>query len=153
MATCTVTKPKENEVSYSMEVRSQSNQAFGSVGVRSKVPNDMHMICIYLFSHGCEVMPVRGYGFCFLNAIDLLLCCDYNEVVTVSNLASNILGHLVANVDYYKQFHTEDILQDTEGYFKFGNYCDSIIGQVLTATAKALKMNESANISERARWK
>ena len=54
---------------------------------------------MHLVSHGCKVMPVRGDGFCFLNAIDLVLYCDNNEAVTVNSLESNILGHLTANVD------------------------------------------------------
>ena len=70
-------------------------------------------------------MPVRGDDFCFLNAIGLVLYCDYNEVVTVDSLASNILGHLVANVDYYEWFHTGDVLRDTWSYFKFGNNHES----------------------------
>ena len=45
----------------------------------------------------------------------------------------------MANVDYSKQFHTGDTLWDAEGYFKFWNYCDSIIDLILTA----LNMNLS----------
>ena len=100
-------------------------------------------IGIYLFRYSCQVMPARGDGFCFLNTIDLALYCDYNEVVMVDILANNILGHLAANVNYYKQFHTGDILWDTEGFFKFGNYCDSVINLIIIATAKALSVNLS----------
>ena len=32
---------------------------------------------IYMYNHGCQVMPVRGDGICFLNAIDLVLYCDH----------------------------------------------------------------------------
>ena len=52
---------------------------------------------IYLFSYGHQVTPIRGDGFCFLNAIDLVLYCKYNEVVMVDSLASNILGHIAVN--------------------------------------------------------
>ena len=62
-----------------------------------------------MFSHSHQVMPVKDDGFCFLNAIDLVPYCDYNEVVTVDSLASHILGHLADNVDYYKWFHTGDV--------------------------------------------
>ena len=88
-------------------------------------------------------MLVRGNGFCLLNAVDLVLYCDYNEVVTVYSLASNILEYLIANVDYYKQFHTADVLQDAEGYLKFENYCDNIIDVIIFATTKGLHMNLS----------
>ena len=86
-------------------------------------------------------MPVRSDGFCSLNATDLVLYCDCNEVVTVDSLASNILGHLVANVDYYKEFNAGAVLWDTEGYFKFGNYCDSVIDLIIIAITKALTLN------------
>ena len=68
---------------------------------------------IYLYNHGCEVMLVRSNHFCFLNAIDMVLYCKYNEVVTVNSLASIILGHLAGNVNYYEWFHKGDILRDT----------------------------------------
>ena len=93
-------------------------------------------------------MPVRGNGFCFLNALDLVLYCDYNEVVIVASLASSILGHLVANVDHYKWFHAEDILRDTEGYFKFGNSCHSVINLIIIANTKALNINGNIQVIE-----
>ena len=79
----------------------------------------------------------------FLNAIDLALYCDHNEEVKFNSLASSIPGHLVANVHYYKQFHTGDVLKDAEGYFKFGCYCYSIVDQIIITTTKALTMNLS----------
>ena len=60
----------------------------------------------------------------------------------VDSLASNILGHLVTNVDYYKQFHTGDVLWDVKGYLKFGNYCDSV-DLIIIATTEVLHMNLS----------
>ena len=98
---------------------------------------------LYLFSHSHQVMTAKGDGFCFLNGIDLVLYCDYNEVTMVDRLTSNILGHLVANVDYYKQFHAGDILLDAEGYFIFGNNCESFINLIINSTTKALNMNLS----------
>ena len=98
---------------------------------------------IYLVSLGCKVMLVKGDGFCFLNAIDLVLYCGYVEVITLENMVNNILEHLVANADYYKLFHTGDLLWDVEGWFQFGNYSDSIINVIITATTKALHVNLS----------
>ena len=97
-------------------------------------------------------MAVRGDGFCLLNAIDLLLYCDFDEVVTVDNMANSVLEHLATNIDYYKQFHTGDLLWDSKGYFKFGNYCDSVMDIIIVATPKSTTP-ESVNLSERARWK
>ena len=88
-------------------------------------------------------MPIRGDGFCFLNAIDLVLYCEYNEVVTVNSLASNILGHLVGNFNYCEWFHTGDILRDAKGYFKCENYCDSVVDLIIIVTTKALNLNLS----------
>ena len=85
-------------------------------------------------------MPIRGDGFCFLNDIDLVLYCDQNEVVALDSLGSNILGNLATTVDYYEQFHTGDVLKDTEGYLIFGSYCDTVLDVIIIATAKALKL-------------
>ena len=111
-----------------------------SIICNMKMPWDQ--LGIHLFSHGNQALPVRGDSFCFLNAIDLVFYCDY-EVVMVDSLESSVQGHLVANVDYYKWFHIGDILQYAEGYFKFGNYCDSVINLIITATAKTLNMDLS----------
>ena len=59
-----------------------------------------------MYNLGHQVILVMGDGFCFLNATDLVLYCDHNEVVAFNSLASIILGHLVANVNYYEWFHT-----------------------------------------------
>ena len=88
-------------------------------------------------------MPVMGNGFCPLNAIDLVLYCDYNEMVTVDHMANNILEHLAVNADYYKQSHTDDIIQDTDMCFKFGIYGNSTIDVITIATRKAVHLNLS----------
>ena len=46
-------------------------------------------------------------------------------------------------ITHYKQFHTEGILRDLEGYFKFGNYCDSVVNLIIIATTKPLNLNVS----------
>ena len=46
----------------------------------------------------------------------------------------------MANVYYYKQFHTGDVLKDAERYFKFGTHCDHVL-DLIVATARALKLN------------
>ena len=55
---------------------------------------------IYAYNFGCPVMPVMGDDICFLNAIDMVLYFDHNEVLTFDSLKSTILGHLAANVKY-----------------------------------------------------
>ena len=88
-------------------------------------------------------MPVRCDGFCFLNAVEFVLYCDHNEVVTLNSLTSNILGHIVANVNYYKQLNTGDTLKDAEGYLKLGSYGKSVLNVIIIATTRALKLNLS----------
>ena len=73
----------------------------------------------------------------------MVLYCDYDETVTVDHMANNILEHLATNADYYKQFHTVDLIQDVEGYFKFGIYCDSIVDVITVTTTKVLYLNLS----------
>ena len=56
-------------------------------------------------------------------------------------MESTILGHLAANVRYYKLFHTGDVIKNAERYFKFGMYCDNVLNVIVVATARALKLN------------
>ena len=77
-----------------------------------------------------------GDYFCFLDANDLVLYCDYDEALTVDHMANNILEHLAASADYYIQFHTGDLIPDGEGHFKFGVCCDSIIDVIIVATGE-----------------
>ena len=59
-------------------------------------------LCIYVYNLSCQVTPVRADGFCFLHAVDMVLYMDHDEVLTFDSMESTILGHLVANVRYYK---------------------------------------------------
>ena len=65
----------------------------------------------------------------------------HDEVVTLDSMESIILGHLVANVKYYKLSHTGDVLKETGRYFKLGTYCDNVLNVIVVATARALKLN------------
>ena len=71
----------------------------------------------------------------------MVLYMNHDEVVTFASMESTILGHLLANVNYYKMFHTGDILKDTKMYFKCGVYCDNVLNLIVVATARALKLN------------
>ena len=89
-------------------------------------------------------MPLRNDGFCFLNAIDMVLYCDHNERLTYDSLESTILGHLAANVMYYKLLHTGDMLKDAERYFTFESYCDNVLDVIIIiTTTRALRLNLS----------
>ena len=66
---------------------------------------------------------------------------DYDEEMTLGKLQSRILDHMAANVNYYKQFHTGNVLKDVKRYFKFGTYCNSVVDLIVVATARALNMN------------
>ena len=66
---------------------------------------------------------------------------DYEEDMTLGKLQSSILNHMEANTNYYKQFHTGNVLKDMKRYFKFGTYCNSIIDLIVVAMARALDMN------------
>ena len=48
---------------------------------------------------------------------------------------------MAANVNYYKQFHTGNVLKDVKRYFKFSTYWDSIVDPIVVAMARALNMN------------
>ena len=65
-------------------------------------------------------------GFVSYLAVCLTVCMDHDEKMTLGKLQSSILDHMAANVNYYKQFHTGNVLKDVKRYFKFGTYCNSI---------------------------
>ena len=88
-----------------------------------------------------KVTPVRDDGFCFLRAVCLAVCMDHDEEMSVKKLQSSVLNHMQANVDYYKKFHTGNVLKDVKRYFKLGTYCDSVVDIIVIAAARALNMN------------
>ena len=63
---------------------------------------------------------------------------DNEEDMTLGKLQSSILNHMEANTNYYKQFHTGNILKDVKRYFKFGTFAVDLI---VVAMARALNMN------------
>ena len=94
---------------------------------------------VYKLQH--QVIPIRADGFCFLQAVCPTVCIDHDENMTLGKLQSSILDHMEANTNYYKQFHTGNILKDMKRYFKFGTYCNSIVDLIVVAMARALNMN------------
>ena len=85
--------------------------------------------------------PVRKDGFCFMHTVEMVLYMDHDKVVTFDSMERTIPGHLVTSVNYYKMFHTGDVLKDAKRYFKFGRYCDNVLNLIVVATSKALKLN------------
>ena len=71
----------------------------------------------------------------------MTVCMDHDEEMTLGKLQTSILDHMAANVNYYKQFHTGNVLKDVKRYFKFGTYCDSVVDLIVVAMARALNMN------------
>ena len=88
-----------------------------------------------------QVIPIRDDGFCFLETVCMAVCMDHDEEMSLEKLQSSILEHMAANVDYYQNFHTGNILKDVKKYFKLGTYCDSVVDIIVIATARALNMN------------
>ena len=100
-----------------------------------------NQLCIYIYNLGHQVIPVGVSGFCFMHAVDMVLYLYHDEVITFNSMESTIMGHLGANVKYYKHFHTGLILKDEERYFIFRMYCDNVLNLVIVDTARALKLN------------
>ena len=103
------------------------------------MPWDKLPQCIYKLQ--CQVIPNRADGFCFLHAVCKTVCMDHDEEMTLCKLKSSILDHMAANVNYYKQFHTGNVLKEMKRYFKFGTYCNRIVNLIVVAMARALNMN------------
>ena len=95
----------------------------------------------FIYKLRCQVITSRADGFCFLHAVCLTVCMGHDEEMTLGKLKSSILDHMAANVNYYKQFHTGNVLKDVKRYFKFGKYCDSVVDLIVVAMARALNMN------------
>ena len=66
---------------------------------------------------------------------------DHDEEMTLGILQSSVFDHMAANVNYYKQFHTGNVLKHMKRYFKFGTYCNSVVDLIVVAMARALNMN------------
>ena len=71
----------------------------------------------------------------------MVLYMDHDEVVTLDSMESSILSHLAFSINYYKLFHTRDVLKDAEKYFKYGTYCDNVLDIIVVSTARALNLN------------
>ena len=95
----------------------------------------------FIYKLPCQVIPNRADGFCFLHAVCLTACLDHDEEMALGKLQSSILDHMAANVNYYKEFHTGNVLKDANRYFKFGTYCNSVVDLIVVAMARALNMN------------
>ena len=76
----------------------------------------------FVYRLQCQVIPNGADGFCFLHAVCLTVCMDHNEEITLGKWQSSILDHMAGNVNYYKQFHTGNVLKDMKRYFKFGTF-------------------------------
>ena len=94
---------------------------------------------LYVYNLGPQVTVARSNGFCFLHAVGMVLYMDHDEMVTLYNMESSILDHLVSNANYYKLFHTGHVLKDAQRYFKFGTYCENVLNLIAVARARALK--------------
>ena len=71
----------------------------------------------------------------------MVLYLDHDDMVTFDSMESIILGYLADNVNYFKLFHTGDVLKDAERYFIFGTYCVNVLNLIVVATARALMLN------------
>ena len=95
----------------------------------------------YIIKLQCQVTLIKSDGFCFLCTVSMILHMDHDEVVTLVNMESSILDHIVSNVNYYKLFHTGHVLWDTQRYFKFGMSCENVLDLIVVAMARALNLN------------
>ena len=56
-------------------------------------------LCQYVYNLGYWVSQIRANGFCFLHVVEKILYMDHDEVVTLDNMESTILGHLAPNIN------------------------------------------------------
>ena len=71
----------------------------------------------------------------------MILDMDHDEMVTLDNMESSILDHMASNVNYYQLFHKGHVLKEAQRYFKFGMYCENVLGLIVVSMARALNLN------------
>ena len=70
------------------------------------------------------------------------LALDHNSHVPIHELQSQILSYLVLhNEEKFSSYHEGNISQDTETFFRTGNYCQSIVDIIVQCAPDALKTN------------
>ena len=75
----------------------------------AQVPENWENSDEYLHINGLEVTPVRGDGFCILNAISTSFLMDLMKIITVSKMKQKITDYLIQNekeVHSMVQWHT-----------------------------------------------
>ena len=62
--------------------------------------------------------------------------------MSLEDIQSQILCHLINSEAYYRQYHEGDIALDCEIFFKTGNFVQSIVDVIVHSTPAALKINQ-----------
>ena len=62
--------------------------------------------------------------------------------MSLEDIQSEILCHLIHCESFYREYHEGHIAVDCEQFFKTGNYVQSIVGVIVHSTPSALKITQ-----------
>ena len=96
----------------------------------------------YLHSANYCIAETTGDGFCYMNAVQKVMALDYNKYLSIEDMQSEILCHLIHNNNLYSAYHEGDIVKDCEMFFTTRNYIQSIADVVVHCAPAALKFNQ-----------
>ena len=96
----------------------------------------------YLHNANYCIAETTGDGFCYMNAVQKIMALDYNKYLSIEDMQSEILCHLIHNNNLYCAYHEGDIAKDCELFFKNRNYIQSIVDVIVQCAPAALKFNQ-----------
>ena len=71
----------------------------------------------YLHNANYCIAETTGDGFCYMNAVQKVMALDYNKYLSIEDMQSEILCHLIHNDNLYSAYHEGDIAKDCELFF------------------------------------
>ena len=95
----------------------------------------------YLHNANYCIAETTGDGFCYMNAVQKVMALDHNKYLSIEDMQSEILCHLIHTNNLYCAYHEGDIAKDCELFFKNRNYIQSIVDVIVQCAPAALKFN------------
>ena len=96
----------------------------------------------YLLNANCSISGAAADGFCYLNSVQKSLALDHDKYMSIEDIQSEILCHLLHHESLYTEYHQGDIAVDAENFFSYGNFVQSIVDVIVYCTPSALKLNQ-----------
>ena len=82
-------------------------------------------------------------GFCFFKALEQALYCEHNRSLTLAQMENILIGHLRANSMFYREYHSGNMIRETQEYFDTGQFDSNIVDMLISIAHKAFQLNIS----------